>query len=160
MKIVKRLAFLICGAVAILIGRVFSGLRQFHAEGAPSPLLLYAVFLVGIIAVGVALLPSAWFERLNPKKTELGRLTAFGFLWSFAALGYLLVVVFDMVPPSSFQPPPQLFFLFCPACGVTVTVDPSLLTVVVLLAPINALVYGAVGGVLGTAIRLLNTASA
>jgi hypothetical protein len=44
-----------------------------------------------------------------------------------------------------------LVYSLCPACVLTITVDPSLPTILFVLAPLNALVFGAVGGVIGTA---------
>lgn len=50
--------------------------------------------------------------------------------------------------PTTWRPSPGLVFSVCPAAMLSISVDPSWLTVLVLLAPINAALYGAVGVVL------------
>jgi hypothetical protein len=64
------------------------------------------------------------------------------------ASAYLWTIGLDFLPHSLYMPAPVVFFL-CPACVFTITVDPSLSTVAIILAPINALVYGFVGLCLG-----------
>jgi hypothetical protein len=96
------------------------------------------------------LLPPVWFQRIGARATELRRFSPFRFLLGFAALGLLLVAVFSIVPGHA-QPPMALVYSLCPACVLTVTVDPSLSTTLFVLAPLNALVFGAIGGVIGTA---------
>ena len=71
----------------------------------------------------------------------------------FAACAYLWTVALAFVPPSRANIPPLLVFLMCPACIFTVTVDPSFSTVAILLAPMNALVYGVIGICLGSLSR-------
>jgi hypothetical protein len=72
----------------------------------------------------------------------------------FAAAGLLLVISFTLIP-LSFRVPMGLLYSMCPACALTATVDPSLAATIVVLAPLNALVFGAIGGVVGTAVNLL-----
>jgi hypothetical protein len=147
----KRAAFFICGVMTVLIGRAYSGLQRFAptqeiAWGAFS----YSLLLVGTIAVVISLLPPVWFQRIGTEATELRRFTPFRFLLSFAAFGFLLVLVFSIAPLRSVQPPIALVYSLCPACVLTVTVDPSLSTALFVLAPLNALAFGAIGGVIGT----------
>jgi Na+/melibiose symporter-like transporter len=154
---IQRAALLICGLMTVLIGRVYGGLRQFApAQEIAWLSFSYALLFVGVIAVGISLLPTAWAQAITEKPSELRRFTPFRFLLSFAALGLLLVAVFSFVPPSLTPPPMVLTYSLCPACVVTVTVDPSLTTALFLLAPLNALVFGAVGGVIGTAFSILS----
>jgi hypothetical protein len=69
------------------------------------------------------------------------------FAW-FAGCTYLWTVLLYFAP-HTWHPPALLVFLLCPACLLTITVDPSFGTVLAALAPINALVYGLIGLVLG-----------
>jgi len=71
-----------------------------------------------------------------------------------AACAYLWTITLARVPPSRGHIPMPLVFLLCPACILTPTVDPSFSTVAILLAPINAFVYGLVGICLGSLLRL------
>jgi hypothetical protein len=94
-------------------------------------------------AINCPLLRLAVKTRPMPRSSTPVKLLA----W-FAVCSYLWTVLLYFAP-HTWHPAPLLVFLLCPACLLTVTVDPSLLTVVVLLAPINALVYGLVGLALG-----------
>ena len=69
-------------------------------------------------------------------------------LGGFAGFSYLLTVALHFVPPS-WHPAAQLVYLLCPACVLTITVDPSLATVLLVLAPLNAAVYASLGTVFG-----------
>jgi hypothetical protein len=156
-EMVQRAALLICGVVTVLIGRVYGGVRQFAPERGMAWLSFsYALLLVGIIAVGISLMPRKWAQGITERPSELRRFTAFRFLVCFAALGMILVALFSVVPPGLAQPSMGLVYPLCPACVVSVTVDPSLTTTLFLLAPLNALVFGAVGGVFGTAFSTLS----
>ena len=70
-----------------------------------------------------------------------------------AACAYLWTLARALLPPSRVNIPVPLVFVLCPACILTPTVDPSLSTVAILLAPMNAFVYGllglCIGGLLG-----------
>ena len=154
---VQRVAFFICGVMTVLIGRAYSGLQRF----APTQKITwldfpYVLLIVGAIAVSLSLLPTVWVQGIKTKPPELRRFTPLRFLLSFAALGLLLVVVFSFVLPSLAGPPIPLVYSLCPACVLTATVDPSLTTAVFFLAPLNALVCGAIGGVIGTAFSIIS----
>lgn len=155
MKTAKRIAFFICGSMTIAIGRVYGGLHRF----APTPRsewlpFSYALMIVGTIAVCFSFLPTAWVQGAAATRAEVGKLTPFTpfrFLWIFAATGSLFVAISSFVPLRFAQPPAPLVYSLCPACVLTITVDPSWPTILFILAPLNALVFGAFGGVVGTA---------
>jgi len=156
---VQRAAFFICGVVTVLVGRVYGGLHRLSAmqEVAPLP-FAYALLVLGVTAVCISFLPNAWVQGIRKTPTGLHRRrsTPFRFLLSFAALGLLLVVVFSFVPPGSGRPPIPLVYSLCPACILTVTADPSLPTALLVLAPLNAMVSGAIGGVIGIAFTIVS----
>jgi len=64
------------------------------------------------------------------------------------ALCYCMTVGRYFVPPT-WHPSTRTVFTTCPACVLTVTVDPSWASVALILAPIDAIVYGAVGIIIG-----------
>ena len=70
-----------------------------------------------------------------------------------AACAYLWTLALGLVPPSRVNIPVPLVFVLCPACIFTPTVDPSLSTVAILLAPMNAFVYGLLGLCIGGLLR-------
>jgi len=133
----QRAAFFICGVMTVLTGRVCSGLHRFAPtqEIAWLP-FAYALLILGITAVCISFLPTAWIQgmRKTPTEHRQRNSTPFRFLLSFAALGLVLVVMFSFVPPSLARPPIPLVYSLCPACVLTVTVDPSLPTALFVLA--------------------------
>jgi hypothetical protein len=152
----KRIAFFVCGIMTAVIGRLYSGLQQLGPTLKIAwPHFPDALIIVGASAVCISLLPTAWVQSIAAKDTKPHRFTPFRFLLSFAALGLFLVVVFSFMPPSLVRLPISLVYSLCPACVLTATVDPSLTTAVFVLAPMNALVFGAIGGVIGTAFSII-----
>jgi hypothetical protein len=125
-------------------------LREFfpaqHREWLGLSVFLLAVGLIGLAA---ALFPVAWIKRICGASSEQ-RLPSLPIklLMIFAAFSYLLVVAITFAGPAP-SIPPLLVYTVCPACVATVTVDPSLLTVLLFLAPVNAAVYGSIGGAVG-----------
>ncbi len=149
---VERTAFLICGLAAILIGRVHARLTQ-EIYSFSFGISLIAV---GVLAAGIGLLPKSWLLRATAEDND-GRLTLrLKFLLSFAAMGALLVVILRIVPLRSFNNPVIMLINFmCPACEIGVAVGWSFVSVLVWLAPLNGLVFGAFGGVMGGALSLI-----
>ena len=71
----------------------------------------------------------------------------------FAANSYGVVALLALLHPSTRLPPVAVYSV-CPSCVLTITVDPSLASSLLVLAPLSAAVYGSVGGVIGLFIRL------
>ncbi len=153
---IQRIAFFICGVMTALIGRVFGRLERFAPtnEISWSPFSL-VLLVVGVLAICISLLPGAWLRRVTSDNTEGRHYLPTRWLVSFAAIGLLLEVIINFIPPQSGHPQMGLLYSLCPACVLTVTVDPSLTTALFALAPLNALVFGAFGGVIGTAVGFL-----
>ena len=63
---------------------------------------------------------------------------------TFAVCAYLWTLALALVPPATDIPAPVVFVL-CPACVLTITVDPKFSTVALILAPLNAGIYGLIG---------------
>ena len=152
----KRLAFFVCGVVTASVGRVYGGFQQFRPTDRMNWSPFYVVLvIVGLTAVCVSLLPIKWIGRIESDPVERKSSTSLKFLLAFAAVGFLLVIILGFAPPKAVQPPWALVYSICPACVLTLTVDPSLTFMIVLLAPINAAIFGAIGGVVGTVVDLL-----
>ncbi|MFZ0539474.1 MAG: hypothetical protein WAM47_21595, partial [Candidatus Sulfotelmatobacter sp.] len=71
-------------------------------------------------------------------------------LGGFAAISYL-VALLAYLAPHSWNLNTQLMFSLCPLYFIRMTFDPSLVLTFLLLAPMNAGVYGALGLCLGYA---------
>ena len=98
----------------------------------------------------IALLPSSWRDKLcniGPDTQDRSSIPI-KLLGGFAGCAYLLTAGLDYAPVS-WHLSPQANFLVCPACVLTITVDPSFGSVLLVLAPLNAAVFGALGAVLG-----------
>jgi hypothetical protein len=113
-------------------------------------LFSWVLLAVGGVTVAIALLPSSWIERACAigADTQAGLSLPMKLLVVFAGLSYLLTVGLDLVP-HSWHLSTQIVYLLCPACVLSITVDPSLGSILFLLAPLNAVVYGPLGAVLG-----------
>lgn len=104
--------------------------------------------VVGGFAVFIALLPGSWVEKAC--KIEPGNhwLLPIEMLAGFAVVSYLVDVGLFFAPYTWLRSP-KVVFAVCPACALSITVDPSLGTVLLGLAPLSAAVYGSLGAVLG-----------
>jgi hypothetical protein len=145
----SRIAFFVCGTITVALSRVYLALRGLDSTFQGSWFLFStALMVVGVSAVVIALLPGSWVERTF--KIESGQLSLvpIKMLGMFAIVFYLLNVGFFLAP-HGLHPTPQLVFAVCPACALTTTVDPSLGTVLLALAPLSAAVYGSLGAILG-----------
>src|ERR1039458_16030 len=109
---------------------------------------------VGLTTICLSLLPMKWVRRVESDRVERNDSTSFKILLTFAAAGLLLPIILSFVPPTAVQPPWALVYSICPACVLTLTVDSSLTSMILLLAPINAAVFGAIGGVVGTVVEI------
>ena len=157
-RILSRLAFFVCGAVSVLMGNAHRAIfAAVGAIGDPGHVAhgkwdthSAALAVVGGIALVIALVPSSWIEKLCRVGPDDRRLPSvpIKMLGGFAAFSYFLTVGLYFAPVS-WHPNQELVFSLCPACVLAITVDPSLESVLLLLAPLDAAVYGALGGVLG-----------
>jgi hypothetical protein len=153
---VGRLALCVCGVFSILVARAYGTLRLFY----PSDRWVWPVFTVtligvGIIAIVMSLLPDSWAraglgQRLGQR--SLLRLPV-RLLAVFAAISYGAVALLALLHPSTRLPPVAVYSL-CPSCVLTMTVDPSLASSLLVLAPLSAAAYGSVGASIGLLIRL------
>jgi hypothetical protein len=142
-EVLQRVAFLICGLMTFPISGVYGSLQQ----AAPRETVLwwpfaFVLLVAGVLALYVALVPSEWLPR-----AAKGRSLGSKFLLGFALAGLLIVMlVFPLISPGAFRSV-GLVYSLCPACVLTTK---SLYA----LAPLNGLVFGAVGGVIGTALGI------
>lgn len=145
----SRLAFFVCGMISVALSRIYFALQGLD----PSSHRWWSLFSRILVAVGgfaivIAVLPGSWVEKLCKLEPDKLSLVPIKMLGIFASVSYLLIVGLSLAP-HSWHPSPQIVFAVCPACALTITVDPSLGTVLLALAPVSAAVYGSLGGVLG-----------
>jgi len=150
-RLTSRIVFCVCGVVSLLTAVPYAMLR-----GAELPtqsewvIFVAALAAIGAFSVTVSLLPRAWIAGVCRMDRDDERLFALPLrlLVAFAAISYL-VAVFAHFAPQTWRLNPQLMLALCPLYLVRMTFDPSPALVFLLLAPMNAAVYGSLGVTLG-----------
>lgn len=155
----SRVALIVCGLISVALSRMYLALRSLDPVAHGSWSVFSIVLLVlGGLAIFIALMPGSWVEKLCKIELSKPSLLPIKMLGSFAIVSYLTIVGLSFAP-HSWHPSPRFAFSICPACALTITVDPSLGTVMLGLAPLSAAVYGSLGGVLGYASVVLRKGS-
>jgi hypothetical protein len=156
--ITSRILFLVCGLVSLATGIPYAMLRGIDLPVQSEWIIfLIALALVGLASSTFAVLPRSWIGHVCRTDRDDKRLfsSPLKHLGAFAALFYLTALV-AYFAPHTWNLNPQLMFALCPMYFVKLTFDPSPAAVFLLLAPMNAAVYGALGvtlGCLGLAFR-------
>jgi len=152
-RVTSRIAFLLCGLISLLTGVPYVGLR---GVGLPVQsewvIFVVALALLGVLSVTLAVLPRSWIARTCKKDRDDEQLFSapLKLLGGFAVISYLLALV-AYLAPHGWNLDPQLMFSLCPMYFIKMTFDPSLAAIFLLLAPMNAAVYGSLGLTLGYA---------
>jgi len=149
----SRIAFFLCGLISL-----FTCVPFLMLQGAELPvqsewvIFVIVLALLGLFSLTLAVLPRSWIARVCSKDRDDKQLFSTPFRWSggFAAISYLLALV-AYLAPRQWNLHPQLMLSLCPLYFVKMTIDPSLVTTLFLLAPINAAVYGSLGAAFGYA---------
>src|SRR4029077_21272218 len=137
-RLPSRLALFACGFITIIFSNAFRAMRVLIPDAHVKWGLFSGVLVVvGGVTVLIALLPSSWIEGACGigAETQAGWSLPMKLLAVFAGLSYLLTVGLDLAP-HSWHFSTQAVYLLCPACVLTITVDPSLGSVLFLLAPL------------------------
>ena len=146
-RITSRIVFFGCGLISLLTGVPYAMLR-----GVDLPvqsewvIFVVALAMVGLFSLAVALLPRSLMAKVCRKDRDDERLfsTPLKMLGGCAAISYLLALV-AYFAPHSWNLNPQLMLALCPMYLVKMTFDPSAISILLLLAPMNAAVYGSLG---------------
>ena len=154
-SIPSRLSLAVCGLISLLLSRMYVALRGLDPASSRSwSLFSAALIAVGGLAVFSALLPGPWARKVFKIKPDGSTSVPIRMLAGFAVVSYFVIVGLFFAA-HSWHPSSQFVFFLCPACILSITLDPSLGTVLVVLAPLSAAVYGSLGGVLGYASAIL-----
>ncbi|HEY6764164.1 MAG TPA: hypothetical protein VI386_05285 [Candidatus Sulfotelmatobacter sp.] len=152
-RITARIAFLVCGLISLFTAVPYVALRGIDLP-LQSEWIVFAValMLVGASSVTFGVLPRSWIAKACRKERDDERLftSPLKVLGSLAAISYCVAIV-AYFAPHAWNLNPQLMFSLCPMYFLRMTFDPSPLAIFLLLAPMNAAVYGALGVVLGYA---------
>jgi hypothetical protein len=118
-----------------------------HAWTAISSTLI----ITGVINAVVAMAPQPWMRPIFGSTEKQWIKIPFRMLVGFFVTSYAVVAVLSVVQPLTGLSPLTVYSL-CPSCVSTITVDPSLTSSLLLLAPTSAAVYGSIGAVIGLVI--------
>jgi hypothetical protein len=150
-RLAFRLALILCGLISLSLSRAFRSFQGVMPDADVKwPEFSIALMLIGGAAVVIALLPSSWRDKLckiDPDTQDRSSIPIKP-LACFAGFSYLLTVGLNFAP-LNWHLTKQAAFLLCPACVLTITVDPSFRAVLLVLAPLNAAVFGSLGAILG-----------
>ncbi len=149
----SRIAFFLCGLISLFTCVPFLALRGAELPVQSEWVLFVATLgTVGLSSVTLAVLPRSSIAKGCKKDRDDEQLFLRPLKWlgRFAAVSYLLAFI-AYLAPHRWNLDPQLMFSLCPLYFVRMTFDPSLLTTLFLLAPMNAGAYGALGLTLGYA---------
>lgn len=149
----SRIVFFVCGLISLLTGVPYAMLRGIELP-VQSEWVTFVIALapVGLFSLAVAPLPRSWIANVCQKDRDDERLFSapLKLLGGFAAIFYLLALV-AYFAPHGWNLNPQLMLALCPMYLVKMTFDPSPVSTFLLLAPMNAAVYGSLGVTLGYA---------
>jgi hypothetical protein len=152
-RVTARIAFLLCGLISLLTAVPYVLLRGI---GLPVQsewiIFVVALALLGVFSVTLAVVPRSRIARVCKRDRDDERLFSapLKLLGGFAAVSYLLALG-AYLAPHRWNLDSQVMFLLCPMYFIKMTFDPSLAAVFLLLAPMNAAVYGSLGLTLGYA---------
>jgi hypothetical protein len=154
LRITARIAFFLCGLISLLTAAPYM-LQQGEDLPVQSEWIIFtvALALVGVVSLTAALLPRSWIAKACKKDRDDEQLIAapFKLLGGFAAVSYVVALI-AYFAPHSWNLNAQLMFVLCPMYFVKTAIDPPPLGIFLLLAPMNAAVFGALGTMLGYAL--------
>jgi hypothetical protein len=149
----SRISFLLCGLISLFTAVPYVALRGIDLPVQSEwVVFVVALALVGVFSVVVGLLPRSWIAKACKKDRDDEQLFSapLKLLGGFAAISYLVAVV-AYLAPHRWNLDPQLMLVLCPMYLVKMTFDPPAGTIFLLLAPMNAAVYGSLGLIVGYA---------
>ena len=153
LRITSRIVFWICGLTSLLIAYLYVS-QQGEDLPVQSEWVIFAVALglVGVVSVVAGIIPRGWTARVCKSDREDRRLFSvpLKLLGVCAAIAYL-VACFAYLAPHTWHLNPQVMLALCPMYLVKMIIDPSPVWIFLVLAPMNAAIFGALGLTLGYA---------
>ncbi len=146
----SRIAFFVCGLISALLSPAYQTLQTLGIGNGEWRVFSGLLIFLGGFAALVAVIPTSWVKRIcriGPSKQSPLSIPI-KMLGGFAAFSYLLSVGLYFAP-THWHFSAGFVLSICPGCALSITVDPSIETVLFMLGPINAAVYGSFGGLLG-----------
>jgi hypothetical protein len=150
-NITARVVFFVCGVVSLVVAALYAMLRGSDLPSQAEWIVFTIVFgLIGVINVLAAIFPASWTARAcRTADTSSLFSRPLRMLGGFAVVAYLVTVGLFFTPHEWNVSGHLWAFLLCPVYIVRVTLDPSAVELFLILAPIDAAMYGAIGSVVG-----------
>lgn len=155
-NITARFLFFVSGVVSFAVAALYTALR-----GSDLPdqrewvIFAVALGLAGAVNVLVAIFPASWTARVCRVKDKSCvfslPLRMFG---AFAVAAYVITVGLFFTPHEWNLSGYLWTYLLCPEYIVRETIDPRLVQIFLMFAPMNAAVWGAVGSVVGVVLQV------
>jgi hypothetical protein len=150
-NVTARILFFLSGAVSLLLAAFYTMLRGSDLPSQKEWIIFVVILgLVGAVNVLMAIFPASWTARIwriNQKSSLFSvPLRMFGVS---AMVSYLLTAGLFFTPHEWNLSGSLWSYLMCPVYIVRETFDPRPVEIFLMLAPMNAAVYGAVGSGLG-----------
>jgi hypothetical protein len=147
----SRVAFFACGMISVLLSNGYRALQRVDPDmHSRLPLFSTALIVIGGFSAVLALLPTSWVAWASKTPTNQNVFSVpIKMVGALAVFSYLLTLGLYFAPKTLSHFPLFVIFSACPACVLSVTVDASFGTVLLLLAPLSAAVYGSLGAILG-----------
>jgi hypothetical protein len=150
-NITARVIFFVCGVVSLVVAALYAMLRGSDLPSQREWAIFTVVLgFVGAVNVLAAFLPASLTARICRvrDKSSLFSLPLW-MLGGFAVVSYLLTVGLFYTPREWNLSGYLWTFLLCPVYIVRVTLDPSRMEIFLMLASMDAAMYGAIGSVVG-----------
>jgi hypothetical protein len=153
-NITARILFFLGGVVSFVFAALYTMLRGSDLPR-QSDWVIFAVVLslVGAVNVLAAIFPASWTARICrvPDRSSVFSLPPRMFA-GFALVSYVVTVGLFFTPHEWNLSGFLWTFLLCPVYIVRETFDPSAIVIFLMLAPMDAAVYGAIGTAIGFAL--------
>jgi hypothetical protein len=148
-NITARIVFFVSGAVSLVVAALYVLLRGSDLPSQSEWVIFTVVLgLVGIVNVLVAVFPASWTARVCRVKDKSSLFSLpLRMFFVFAVVLYLLTVGFFFTPHEWNLSGHLWTFLLCPLYVVRETFDPSAMGIFLVLGPMDAAVWGAIGTV-------------
>lgn len=152
-NITARVVFFVCGVASLAVAALFAMLRGSDLPSQSE----WVIFTVGLGLVGVvnvlsAIFPASWTAKICGVKDKPFLFSlSLRMLALFAVLSYLVTVGLFFTPHEWSLSGSLWTYLLCPVYIIRETLDPPPVELFLILAPIDAALYGAIGSVLGFA---------
>ena len=151
-----RVAIFACGVLSILIARAYRNLDLFFPANRHSwTAVFWTLLITGIVNLALAMAPASWMHRILGNSEAHGLRLPFRMLAGFFVASYAVVSALSLLRPGTVISPLAVYTI-CPSCVLTITVDPSTVVSLLVLAPISAAIHGSVGALIGLVVGVFH----